>query len=104
MDRLGNGNSSHPDPILVVQTPAQVEVLHQIILKCKAGNIPSIRAFNKIILAGHSYGSFISNALNQKYPNDVDVTILTGFSNTFKTAMGASESFPTIHLLQANPS
>ena len=46
-----------------------------------------------IILAGHSYGSFFSNALNQKYPNDVDATILTGFSSVFKTAMAGSKYF-----------
>lgn len=30
---------------------------------------------------GHSVGSLTGNNLNVKYPNDVDATILTGFSN-----------------------
>jgi pimeloyl-ACP methyl ester carboxylesterase len=42
-------------------------------------------AFEKIIYVGHSYGSIIGNALNSAYPNDADATILTGFSNFFKT-------------------
>lgn len=95
IDRLGCGNSSHPDPILVVQTPAEVEVIHQIILKARARTIsPAGRAFNKVILAGHSYGSIVGNALNVEYPNDVDATILTGFSSTYRTAIVGSKLFP----------
>ena len=36
-DRLGNGQSDHPDPILVVQCPLQAEVIHQLVLKARAG-------------------------------------------------------------------
>jgi pimeloyl-ACP methyl ester carboxylesterase len=71
-----------------------MEILHQIIKAVKAGEIaPARRPFNKVILAGHSYGSIISNVLNEKYPDDVDATILTGFSSTFKTAIVGGELF-----------
>ena len=69
--------------------------MHQIILKAKAGTIPSTRVFTKIVLVSHSYGSFISQPLTQKYPEDADVVILTGFSDTFKTAIASSKYIPT---------
>jgi hypothetical protein len=39
LDNLGSGNSSHPDPIVVVQMSLQVEIIHQIITKLRAGEV-----------------------------------------------------------------
>jgi pimeloyl-ACP methyl ester carboxylesterase len=77
--------SDHPDPILVTQYPAELATLHQIVQIIRNGNlpIPEPRAFTTIIFAGHSYGSCLGNALNAQYPDDVDATILTGFSSAF---------------------
>ncbi|KAK0099464.1 hypothetical protein ONS95_004674 [Cadophora gregata] len=88
IDRLGNGDSSHPDPILAVQYPIEVETIHQIILKLRAGTVPSTlagRKFTKVIYVGHSYGSIIGNALATLYPSDPTSLILTGWSSTFIT-------------------
>lgn len=75
IDRLGNGDSDHPDPILAVQFvtspvdktqlttnryPVEVETIHQIIVKLRAGTLPpplNGRKFTKVIYVGHSYGS-----------------------------------------------
>ncbi|CAJ0550196.1 Ff.00g101260.m01.CDS01 [Fusarium sp. VM40] len=84
IDRLGNGLSDHPDPITVVQLATHVETIHQLVLKARSGTLPGPskpRAFNKVIYAGHSFGSGIGNGLNAKYPSDIDATILTGFTN-----------------------
>ncbi|KAF8851755.1 hypothetical protein BDZ45DRAFT_750342 [Acephala macrosclerotiorum] len=83
IDRLGNGLSDHPDPINVLQIPLEIEVLHQIIAKARAGSLPGPANinFNSIIYAGHSFGSVLGNGLNFKYPADADATILTGFSD-----------------------
>ena len=90
IDRLGNGQSDHPDPILDVQYPAQVEQIHQIILEARAGTLPGItKKFTTILYAGHSYGSITGNALNRIYPNDVNATILTGFSYILTTVIPA---------------
>jgi pimeloyl-ACP methyl ester carboxylesterase len=90
IDRLGSGESSHPDPILDVQTPLQVEILHQLVIQARSGTLP-IRAAGKsldrIIVAGHSYGSSITNAFNYKYPADADATILTGFGPHISQAL-----------------
>lgn len=79
-DRLGSGNSSHPDPILAVQCPAQVEILHQIILLARGGASPFPRPFDQVIVAGHSLGSIIVQSFSVKYPSDADAIILTGYS------------------------
>ena len=84
IDRLGNGLSDHPDPLLVAQVPTNIETVHAIIDLARAGTLPlkSLnRAFSKIILVGHSIGSLVSNPLTAKYPNDADAVVLTGFSN-----------------------
>lgn len=92
MDRIGNGLSEHPEPYLTPQLPLEVEIIHQIIVAARAGQLPpsvTTKAFNKIILAGHSYGSLAANSLNSQHPNDVNATILTGYTSTFLTS-GAS--------------
>lgn len=80
MDRLGSGNSSHPDPILVVQTPTEVECVHQIITMARAGTSPFPRKFTEIIVVGHSMGSVVTQSLSVTYPKDASCFILTGYS------------------------
>ena len=89
MDRLGNGDSAHPNSIVDVQYPAQLDQIHNVIQMARTGKIPTVPAFEKIIYIGHSYGSIIGNALNRVYPYDVDATILTGFSCFFLTILPA---------------
>lgn len=84
IDRLGNGLSDHPDPIVDVQLPYQTEELHQIILLARAGLIPETNTnFTRIIVVGHSLGSVVANCLNAKYPADADATLLTGYALFF---------------------
>ena len=81
IDRLGNGLSDHPDPIVDVQLSYQAEELHQIILQARAGLIPETNTnFTRIIVVGHSLGSVVANCLNAKYPADADATLLTGYA------------------------
>lgn len=86
IDRLGSGASDHPDPITVVQKPAQVEVAHQVVQALRNGKVGG-RVFSKISYVGHSYGSIIGNGLAARYPNDVDAFILSGFSDRLKPAI-----------------
>jgi pimeloyl-ACP methyl ester carboxylesterase len=86
IDRLGNGDSDHPDPILVVQMPAHAEIAHGVVQLAKAGTSPLPRAFDKVIYVGHSFGSLIGNLMNEKYPDAVDATVLTGWSDNFVIA------------------
>lgn len=83
IDRLGYGESEHPDPILVVQFPASAEVSNAVAQLAKQGASPLPRAFDKVIYVGHSFGSIIGNVMNAKYPDTVDATILTGWTDNF---------------------
>jgi pimeloyl-ACP methyl ester carboxylesterase len=64
-----------------------VEIIHTLIDYARTNQlpIPQPRAFNKILLCGHSLGSVISNVLNTKYPFDADAMLLTGFAPIFPT-------------------
>lgn len=79
IDRLGNGLSDHPDPLLVVQLPAQIEVTHAIIEHIKSGYLGT--TYNETVYVGQSFGSILGHALATKYPYDVDRMILNGWSN-----------------------
>ncbi|OQU93602.1 hypothetical protein CLAIMM_00086 [Cladophialophora immunda] len=81
VDRLGVGQSSHPDPVHAVQFGLETEVLANIILALKSGVIGG-RPFKNIIYVGHSYGSELGNHLAASHPDAIDALILTGFSST----------------------
>ncbi|KIX96815.1 uncharacterized protein Z520_07535 [Fonsecaea multimorphosa CBS 102226] len=92
-DRLGAGQSDHPDAYNVVQASLQLEILRQLTLMARNGTIYSLAAvaqpataqFNslanptKIVHVGHSFGSFLTSALIAKYPSLTDGVIITGY-------------------------
>lgn len=96
IDRPGAGDSTHPDPILELQTNMEAEVMHEIIQKLRNGDIQG-KAFSEIIYVGHSLGSCIGSILVQNHPSDVDALVLTGFSTTFL------ENMPTVLGLAFTP-
>lgn len=66
--------------------PLQVEIMHQIIDRLRAGTIGGpigAKKWEKVIYAGHSYGSISGNALVATYPADVDALVLTGYTPNF---------------------
>ncbi|KAL8669383.1 MAG: hypothetical protein Q9168_006019, partial [Polycauliona sp. 1 TL-2023] len=80
-DRLGVGQSDHPDAIQDVQAFLEVEILHglaQLLRNNKFGGFD----FTTIVGIGHSFGSIIQHGANVKYPQDFDGAVLTGFSVT----------------------
>ncbi|ORY04681.1 Alpha/Beta hydrolase protein [Clohesyomyces aquaticus] len=81
IDRFGIGNSSHDDPINVVQAQAEVEVLNTITTMLRNKKVPGITgSYTKVIHVGHSFGSIQSYWLSALYPNNTDGLVLTGFS------------------------
>ena len=97
VDKLGNGASSHPDPVYDVQLPLQMETVHSLISQIKAGKagvpIPS-----QLIFVAHSSGSILGADLAQTHPDDIDALVLTGYP-----AGGANNKggIPSYHLLPA---
>lgn len=81
IDRLGIGNSSHADPINVIQARAEIEALNSITTMLRAGTVPGLgSAFDKVIHVGHSFGSVQSYWLSALYPDNTDGLVLTGYS------------------------
>jgi pimeloyl-ACP methyl ester carboxylesterase len=77
-DRLGVGDSDKPDPIQTIQGPLEVEIAQVLATSLRHGAFSSTK-FEKVIGAGHSFGSIITNAITQQYPSTFDAAILTGF-------------------------
>ena len=97
VDKLGNGDSSHPDPVYDVQLPLQMEAIHSLIMQIKAGNT-GISVPSKLILVSHSSGSILGADLAQTHSDDVDALVLTGYP-----AGGANNNggIPSYHYLPA---
>lgn len=79
-DRLGTGQSDHPDPISVVQAPLHVEIAHSLIQSLRSGAFNNGQNYSRIVGVGHSLGSIITEAITANYPADLDAAVLTGFS------------------------
>jgi hypothetical protein len=79
IDRVGYGNSSHPDPFGIDQIPMQTVVLNQIMQGLKAGDVVQ-RKFCKVIYVGHSLGSVLGKSVAAAYPDGADALVLTGYS------------------------
>lgn len=92
-DRLGAGQSDHPDAYRVVQARLEVEILRQLTLMAQNGTLysfagaamPADPAFTglapptKIVHVGHSFGSVLTSALIALYPDITDGAIITGY-------------------------
>lgn len=100
-NRLGVGRSDKPDPLQVVQSYAEVEILHGLIGLLRSGKCAQT-IFKRIVAVGHSYGSVVQLGLNSKYPDDLDATIDTGMSSTLAYLLGAILSNdPTVAALDS---
>lgn len=80
IDRIGSGRSDRP-PAEAVTLPANAHVVHQIVQALRGGNliVPSfgiVRA-ERVVLVGHSIGSFTSVTEAATY-GDVDGVVVTG--------------------------
>ncbi|MDN3355696.1 alpha/beta fold hydrolase [Actinomadura sp. DC4] len=75
VDRIGDGNSSHP-PSAQLDIPAGAVALHDVITKLRAGSLDG-HAFSRVAWIGHSNGSYHAMYEISRY-HDVDATILTG--------------------------
>ncbi|MCJ1362775.1 hypothetical protein MMC16_001881 [Acarospora aff. strigata] len=112
IDRIGNGNSTHPDPVLVTQMNLEEAVLHQLVLKLKSGAGHSIfctaraktsqlgqavpgRTFSRVVFVGHSYGSILGNMMATTHPTDIAAYILTGYGvSVIPVAAGLPQTVP----------
>jgi pimeloyl-ACP methyl ester carboxylesterase len=117
-DRLGVGQSDHPDAYEVVQAPLELEILRQLTLMARNGTLysfagrakPADAAFNKlatprkIVHVGHSFGSFLTSAFIANYGNLTDGAIITGFLLQHYLASTGSTTFSVEYAATGSPS
>jgi pimeloyl-ACP methyl ester carboxylesterase len=75
LDRIGVGRSSHP-PSGEVTLESNAFTIHQVVAALRGGTTAG-RAFDNVVLVGHSFGSEIAKMEASVY-GDVDALILTG--------------------------
>jgi len=91
-DRIGVGQSQHPDPLQVVQGPLQVEIAHALVTMIRNSQIGPY-SFKRVVGVGHSAGSTVTQGVTTKYPQDFDAVILTGTSTSASFVGTALASF-----------
>lgn len=99
IDRLGIGNSSHADPLNVVQAPAEVSAMHEVTKMLRGGTVK--QAFDRIVHVGHSFGSLQSYLLSTLDPSASDALILTAWSNNHSWLPGTLAGW-NVHLARLN--
>ncbi len=79
IDRIGYGASDHPAGTLA-DLDANAYVTHQIVQALRAGDVASTK-FAKVIVVGHSMGSFTTIRYAAMFPGEANGIILTGLVN-----------------------
>lgn len=88
VDRLGAGNSTQPNSSYVTAL-VEVDVTRSLVDQLRSG-VVSMRKFDRIVLAAHSYGSFIVDLLLYQSPKVADAIILTGYAHNYSLASAAA--------------
>ena len=86
IDRLGNGDSSHPLSTFV-DIDSNATAVHDVITALRAGTVAAPGgqhiAFSKVAYVGHSYGSMVGWIEASRF-HDVDALLLTGVSHNIR--------------------
>lgn len=78
LDRLGTGESSKPDGDFVNKV-TEADAVAQILTSLRTNHNPTQRKFKRIVLVGHSFGSFLSVYTLGEYGNVADGLVVTGW-------------------------
>ena len=86
-DRLGAGQSDHPDAYRVVQAGLELEILRHLTTKARDGDFHRMMGVQvnhnlRVIHVGHSFGSFLTSAFIATYPDLSDAAVITGYVAT----------------------
>jgi pimeloyl-ACP methyl ester carboxylesterase len=84
IDRLGIGESTRPLIAATVNADSNAAALHQVVQYARGGGLT--RRYDRVVLTGHSYGTFTSDLESASY-RDVDGIIGTGWLQQ-PTALG----------------
>jgi alpha-beta hydrolase superfamily lysophospholipase len=86
IDRVGDGNSSHP-PSTDLDLTAGAVALHDAVTALRAGGVDG-HAFQHVIMVGHSIGS-VEAWIEAAHYQDVDAVIITGALHALNPALPA---------------
>lgn len=103
-DRLGVGESSKGDPLSEIQIFLEIAAVHELTTKLREGKVCNINtAYDKVVHAGHSFGSAITYSLSRIYPDSTDGIILTGFTQvgSFIGLFGLGGNFAPVKKIEA---
>lgn len=78
LDRLGTGESSRPSGDFINKT-VEADALAQVLSALRTTHNPAHRKFKRIVLVGHSFGSFLSVFTLGEYGNVADGLVVTGW-------------------------
>jgi pimeloyl-ACP methyl ester carboxylesterase len=101
LDRIGNGASDHPNGNLV-DIDANAFVVHQVVEALRAGLVAS-QSFEKVIVVGHSMGSFTTIKYAGSFPGEADGIILTGFLHDVNFDFVNSVLLPALYPATLDP-
>lgn len=101
LDRIGNGDSDRPDGNLV-DIAANAYVVHQVVEALRAGQVGS-QSFEKVIVVGHSMGSFTTTKYAGDFPGEADGIILTGFLHDLNWPFVTSSLVPALYPATFDP-
>ncbi|CAK7216736.1 hypothetical protein SCUCBS95973_002907 [Sporothrix curviconia] len=119
-DRLGVGQSDHPDAYQVVQANLELEILRQLTLMARNGSLykfaakaapTSVAAFqkhgsstpDKVVHIGHSFGSVLTSAFIATYGDLTDGAIITGYVYGQYLGSAGSVSFALEYAATGHP-
>ncbi|ORY29832.1 Alpha/Beta hydrolase protein [Naematelia encephala] len=80
-DRLGVGNSSHPNGLTTVQINYEIAQSIGIAQALRNGYLSDLGKWSKVVGVGHSYGSNLLTGVAAINPGVFDALVLTGFTN-----------------------
>lgn len=80
-DRIGAGDSTKGDPINEIQICLEIAALRELTKLAAEGGIPGVaHRYDQIAHIGHSFGSVMTHAYANMFPDTTKAIVLTGFT------------------------
>lgn len=80
LDRLGTGASSRPVGTFITKG-TEADAVAQVLSSLRTNHNPTGRRFKRVVLVGHSFGSFLGIYTLGEYGNVADALVVTGWLN-----------------------
>ncbi|KAI6914332.1 hypothetical protein KC318_g1158 [Hortaea werneckii] len=107
-DRLGAGQSDHPDAYRVVQAELELDILRSLTHMTRNGTFHRAMGAKadaplRAIHVGHSFGSFLTSAFIARFPELSDAAVITGYVATELLGSVGTASWSAQYAANARP-